>query len=111
MGIFSFMSKNGKGCFAAIGKDGLSYVVRKITASLRSFSYFKFTYASPDTISLPFLSQSLNLKRQCVNVHANLVCKKWHFICISHSIGRAFWGGSLLRCYVDGDLVSSARCR
>ncbi|XP_010474048.1 PREDICTED: BEACH domain-containing protein B-like [Camelina sativa] len=79
MGIFSFMSKNGKGCFAAIGKDGLSYV-------------------------------SLNLKRLCVNVHTNLVCKKWHFICVSHSIGRAFWGGSLLRCYVDGDLVSSERC-
>jgi hypothetical protein len=79
MGIFSFMSKNGKGCFAALGKDGLSYV-------------------------------SLNLKRQCVNVHTNLVCKKWHFICVSHSIGRAFWGGSLLRCYVNGDLVSSERC-
>ncbi|AAG28307.1 hypothetical protein [Arabidopsis thaliana] len=27
MGIFSFMSKNGKGCFAALGKDGLSYVI------------------------------------------------------------------------------------
>ncbi|KAL0689845.1 hypothetical protein Bca4012_089523 [Brassica carinata] len=25
-------------------------------------------------------------------------------------IGRAFWGGSLLRCYVDGELVSSERC-
>ncbi|KAH0942843.1 hypothetical protein HID58_002480 [Brassica napus] len=79
MGIFSFMSKNGKGCFAAVGNDGLSYV-------------------------------SLNLKRQCVNVHTNLVSKKWHFICVSHSIGRAFWGGSLLRCYVDGELVSSERC-
>ncbi|KAH0903489.1 hypothetical protein HID58_042992 [Brassica napus] len=79
MGIFSFMPKNGKGCFAAVGNDGLSYV-------------------------------SLNLKRQCVNVHTNLVSKKWHFICVSHSIGRAFWGGSLLRCYVDGELVSSERC-
>ncbi|CAN8244848.1 unnamed protein product [Cochlearia groenlandica] len=79
MGIFSFMSKNGKGCFAAIGNDGLAYV-------------------------------SLNLKRQCVNVQASLISKKWHFICVSHSIGRAFWGGSLLRCYVDGELVSSERC-
>lgn len=31
MGIFSFMSKNGKGCFAAVGNDGLSYVVRQMT--------------------------------------------------------------------------------
>lgn len=109
MGIFNFMSKNGKGCFAAIGKDGLSYVVRQITYFLRIFSFFKLL--TPLLIQFCLFFQSLNLKRQCVNVHANLVCKKWHFICVSHSIGRAFWGGSLLRCYVDGDLVSSERCR
>jgi len=110
MGIFSFMSKNGKGCFAALGKDGLSYVVRQITSFLSFFPLFKFRSPLLIQFSL-FFFQSLNLKRQCVNVHTNLVCKKWHFICVSHSIGRAFWGGSLLRCYVNGDLVSSERCR
>lgn len=44
-------------------------------------------------------------------MHVNLVRKKWHFLCITHTIGRAFSGGSLLRCYLDGDLVSSERCR
>ncbi|KAK4792509.1 hypothetical protein SAY86_022944 [Trapa natans] len=54
--------------------------------------------------------ESSNLKRQCAHLHLNLVRKKWHFLCITHSIGRAFSGGSLLRCYVDGNLVSSERC-
>ncbi|XP_031393123.1 BEACH domain-containing protein B isoform X2 [Punica granatum] len=54
--------------------------------------------------------ESSNLKRQCAQLHVNLVRKKWHFLCITHSIGRAFSGGSLLRCYVDGNLVSSERC-
>ncbi|KAH9690313.1 BEACH domain-containing protein B [Citrus sinensis] len=53
---------------------------------------------------------AVNLKRQCVQLPVNLIRKKWHFLCITHSIGRAFSGGSLLRCYVDGDLVSSERC-
>lgn len=55
--------------------------------------------------------QSLNLKRQCVQLDVAFVKNKWHFLCITHSIGRAFSGGSVLRCYVDGDLVSSERCR
>ncbi|XP_050124229.1 BEACH domain-containing protein B-like isoform X1 [Malus sylvestris] len=55
--------------------------------------------------------ESINLKRQSVQLQVNIVRKKWHFLCITHSIGRAFSGGSLLRCYVDGDLVSSERCR
>ncbi|GLU16070.1 hypothetical protein SLE2022_325200 [Rubroshorea leprosula] len=54
---------------------------------------------------------SINLKRQCVQMNVNLVKKRWHFLCITHSIGRPFSGGSLLRCYIDGDLVSSERCR
>ncbi|BFG19464.1 hypothetical protein CerSpe_057380 [Prunus speciosa] len=57
------------------------------------------------------LYESMNLKRQSVQLQVNIVRKKWHFLCITHSIGRAFSGGSLLRCYVDGDLVSSERCR
>ncbi|XP_059637635.1 BEACH domain-containing protein B [Cornus florida] len=55
--------------------------------------------------------ESINQKRQCVSLHVTLLRKKWHFLCITHSIGRAFSGGSLLRCYMDGFLVSSEKCR
>lgn len=55
--------------------------------------------------------ESINQKRQCVSMHVNIVRKKWHFVCLSHSIGRAFSGGSLLKCYVDGVLISSEKCR
>ncbi|QHN94309.1 BEACH domain-containing protein B [Arachis hypogaea] len=55
--------------------------------------------------------ESINLKKQRVDLNVNLVRSRWHFLCITHSIGRAFSGGSLLRCYIDGDLVSSERCR
>ncbi|XP_062026093.1 BEACH domain-containing protein B isoform X1 [Rosa rugosa] len=56
------------------------------------------------------LYESINLKRHSVQLQLKIVTKKWHLLCITHSIGRAFSGGSLLRCYVDGDLVSSERC-
>ncbi|XP_042494689.1 BEACH domain-containing protein B-like isoform X2 [Macadamia integrifolia] len=80
MGFFSFLTENGRGCFAALGRDKMVY-------------------------------ESINQKRQCVALHLNLVRKKWHFLCVTHSIGRAFSGGSILRCYLDGDLVSSEKCR
>ncbi|KAG6608127.1 BEACH domain-containing protein B, partial [Cucurbita argyrosperma subsp. sororia] len=90
MGLFSFLTENGRGCSAVLAKDKLIYEL---------------------TNNIPFPFQSINLKRQSVRLHVNIVRKKWHFLCITHSIGRAFSGGSLLRCYVDGDLVSSERCR
>ncbi|KAJ4963542.1 hypothetical protein NE237_023481 [Protea cynaroides] len=80
MGLFSFLTENGRGCFAVLGRDKMVY-------------------------------ESINQKRQCAALHLNLVRKKWHFLCITHSIGRAFSGGSSLRCYLDGDLVSSEKCR
>ncbi|KAK9165680.1 hypothetical protein Scep_000871 [Stephania cephalantha] len=80
MGLFSFLTENGRGCFSSIGKDRLLFV-------------------------------SIGQKRQGVSLHLNLVRKKWHFLCITHIIGRAFSGGSLLRCYIDGNLVSSEKCR
>ncbi|OMO50809.1 hypothetical protein CCACVL1_30251 [Corchorus capsularis] len=80
MGLFKFLTENGRGCFAEVAKDKLIY-------------------------------ESINLKRQSVQMHVNIVRKKWHFLCITHTIGRAFSGGSLVRCYVDGDLVSSEKCR
>ncbi|KAM7514487.1 hypothetical protein LguiA_004070 [Lonicera macranthoides] len=55
--------------------------------------------------------ESINQKRQSVSLPVNLLRKKWHFVCLTHSIGRAFSGGSQLRCYVDGVLVSSEKCR
>ncbi|XP_024170395.1 BEACH domain-containing protein B isoform X2 [Rosa chinensis] len=79
MGLFSFLTENGRGCMAALAKDKLLY-------------------------------ESINLKRHSVQLQLKIVTKKWHLLCITHSIGRAFSGGSLLRCYVDGDLVSSERC-
>nr|XP_011458851.1 PREDICTED: BEACH domain-containing protein lvsC isoform X3 [Fragaria vesca subsp. vesca] len=80
MGLFSFLTENGRGCMAALSKDKLLY-------------------------------ESINLKRHSVQLQLKVITKKWHFLCITHSIGRAFSGGSLLRCYVDGELVSSERCR
>ncbi|KAJ4967218.1 hypothetical protein NE237_019067 [Protea cynaroides] len=80
VGLFSFLTENGRGCFAVIGRDKLVY-------------------------------ESINLKRQCVSLHLSLVQKKWHFLCITHIVGRAFSGGSMLRCYLDGDLVSFEKCR
>lgn len=49
-------------------------------------------------------------KQQYVSFPLNLVGKKWHFLCVTHSIGRAFSGGSLVKCYLDGVLISSEKC-
>ncbi|KAG8369183.1 hypothetical protein BUALT_Bualt15G0124700 [Buddleja alternifolia] len=80
MGLFSFLTESGRGCYALLVKDRLIY-------------------------------ESINQKRQCVSMNFNLVRKKWHFICLVHSVGRAFSGGSQLKCYLDGVLVSSEKCR
>ncbi|KAF9610456.1 hypothetical protein IFM89_022420 [Coptis chinensis] len=80
MGLFSFLTENGRGCSAVLGKDKLVY-------------------------------ESINQKQQCVSLELRMDQKKWHFLCIAHSIGRAFSGGSLVRCYLDGALVSAEKCR
>ncbi|XP_061352489.1 BEACH domain-containing protein B, partial [Gastrolobium bilobum] len=80
MGLFSFLTENGRGSLAVLTREKLTF-------------------------------ESINLKKQRVDLRVNLVRRRWHFLCITHSIGRAFSGGSLLRCYLDGDLVSSERCR
>lgn len=67
-----------------------------------SFMFMTFTL---------FVLQSVNQKRQFVSLNVNLVRKKWHLLCLTHSIGRAFSGGSQVRCYVDGAFVSSEKCR
>ncbi|GFP89566.1 beach domain-containing protein lvsc [Phtheirospermum japonicum] len=80
MGLFSFLTENGRGCYAALLKDKLIY-------------------------------ESINQKQQCVSMNFNLVRKKWHFFCLVHSVGRTFSGGSQLKCYLDGVLVSTEKCR
>ncbi|KAA3476613.1 BEACH domain-containing protein B-like isoform X3 [Gossypium australe] len=90
MGLFKFFTENRRGFLAAVAKDKLIY---------KLLMYF----------SCP--SQSINLKQYSIQTHVNLVKRKWHFLCITHTIGRAFSGGSLFRCYLDGNLVSSERCR
>ncbi|KAJ3679372.1 hypothetical protein LUZ60_017383 [Juncus effusus] len=55
--------------------------------------------------------ESINQKRQCVLLPLGLNAKQWHFVSITHSIGRAFSSGSQLRVYLDGNLISSEKCR
>ncbi|XP_074587028.1 uncharacterized protein LOC141842936 [Curcuma longa] len=55
--------------------------------------------------------KSNSQKRQSILLPINLIPRKWHFLCITHSIGRAFSGGSQLRCYIDGNLLSYEKCR
>lgn len=57
------------------------------------------------------LWQSINKKHQCVLLQLKLPPKEWKFLSVTHTIGRAFSGGSQLRCYVDGELVSCEKCR
>ncbi|TKW23149.1 hypothetical protein SEVIR_4G274600v4 [Setaria viridis] len=54
--------------------------------------------------------ESINQKHQCVLLPLKLPPKEWKFLSVTHTIGRAFSGGSQLRCYVDGELVSSEKC-
>ncbi|XP_040380752.1 BEACH domain-containing protein B-like isoform X2 [Oryza brachyantha] len=54
--------------------------------------------------------ESMNQKRECVLLPLKLPPKEWKFLSVTHTIGRAFSGGSHLRCYVDGNLVSSEKC-
>ncbi|CAL4966889.1 unnamed protein product [Urochloa decumbens] len=54
--------------------------------------------------------ESISQKHQCVLFPLKLPPKEWKFLSVTHTIGRAFSGGSQLRCYVDGELVSSEKC-
>ncbi|KAG8069818.1 hypothetical protein GUJ93_ZPchr0006g46210 [Zizania palustris] len=55
--------------------------------------------------------ESISQKHQCVLLPLSLPTKEWKFVSVTHTIGRAFSAGSLLRCYVDGDLISTEKCR
>ncbi|XP_062179129.1 BEACH domain-containing protein B-like [Phragmites australis] len=54
--------------------------------------------------------ESINQKHQCVLLPLKIPPKEWRFLSVTHTIGRAFSGGSQLRCYIDGELVSSEKC-
>ncbi|KAL9252927.1 BEACH domain-containing protein [Drosera capensis] len=80
MGLFIFLTDNGKGSVVHLAKGRLIY-------------------------------ECINQKQQCLSLQVNLVRRRWHFLCVTHNSGKAFSGGSLFRCYVDGALVSSEKCR
>jgi hypothetical protein len=63
------------------------------------------------SLVLTFFWQSINKKQQCVLLQLKLPPKEWKFLSVTHTLGRAFSGGSQLRCYIDGELVSSEKCR
>ncbi|XP_078448149.1 binding protein [Wolffia australiana] len=53
----------------------------------------------------------INQKKQSISLPLTLLSKSWHFLCITHNTGRTFSGGSIVKCYIDGILLSSERCR
>ncbi|KAH9329817.1 hypothetical protein KI387_001925, partial [Taxus chinensis] len=55
--------------------------------------------------------ETVTVKRQAVSVHSKLSPKRWYFLCITHSTGRAFSGGHTIRYYVDAALVGSEKVR
>lgn len=55
--------------------------------------------------------ETMTTKRQAVSLRSKLSSKQWYFLCISHSTGRTFSGGNILRCYVDAVLVGSEKLR
>ncbi|WVZ77789.1 hypothetical protein U9M48_025613 [Paspalum notatum var. saurae] len=55
--------------------------------------------------------ESVSPKHQCVLLSLGLPTKQWKFLCVTHTIGRTFSGGSQLKCYVDGEITSSQKCR
>lgn len=119
MGLFSFLTENGRGCFSLISRDKLIYEVicRLICGICILHAYFMkllplhINRLTCNCFLFPGQLQCVNHKRHAASLHVNLVKKKWHYLCITHSIGRAFSGGSLLKCYLDGNIVSSEKCR
>lgn len=114
MGLFCFLTETGRGCYAVLAKGKLIYEVKFIWL-LKILLYIYICITAINFMEIhevhSVILQSINQKRQSVSLPVNLLRKKWHLVCLTHSIGRAFSGGSQLRCYVDGVLVSSEKCR
>eukprot|EP01018_Ginkgo_biloba_P014188 Gb_28819 [translate_table: standard] len=55
--------------------------------------------------------ETMSQKRQAVSLRTKLASKRWYFLCITHSSGRAFSGGNTLRYYVDAALVGGEKLR
>ncbi|KAL6873753.1 hypothetical protein ACP4OV_013835 [Aristida adscensionis] len=54
--------------------------------------------------------ESINQKHQCALLPLKIPRKEWQFLSVTHTLGRAFSGGSQLRCYINGELVASEKC-
>ncbi|XP_024540202.1 BEACH domain-containing protein B isoform X1 [Selaginella moellendorffii] len=82
MSLFSFLTGDGKGCAAFISADKFFIEV-----------------------------DCANHKKQATSMSIRLESKKWHFICVTHTTGRALSTGSLCKIFVDGKLSSSEKLR
>ncbi|KAL3684694.1 hypothetical protein R1sor_002716 [Riccia sorocarpa] len=80
VGLFSFLSENGKGCTALLHEDHLIF-------------------------------ECTSNKRQTISVGLKLHQRRWHFLCITHSTGRALTGGNTLNVFLDGAQVASEKFR
>ncbi|KAL2652898.1 hypothetical protein R1flu_021026 [Riccia fluitans] len=80
VGLFSFLSENGKGCTALLHEDHLIF-------------------------------ECTSNKRQTISVGLKLQLRRWHFLCITHSTGRALTGGNTLNVFLDGAPVASEKFR
>lgn len=55
--------------------------------------------------------ESISSKRQTISMTVGLQVKRWYFICITHSTGRALAGGNSLKVFLDGELKTSEKLR
>ncbi|KAH7332120.1 hypothetical protein KP509_20G069100 [Ceratopteris richardii] len=55
--------------------------------------------------------QVLGQKAETACLNATLQPKRWYHLSISHSVGRALTGGSVLKVYIDGTLVITEKLR
>ncbi|KAL0322863.1 UNVERIFIED_CONTAM: BEACH domain-containing protein B, partial [Sesamum angustifolium] len=111
IGGHSISGKDIRKIFALLRSENMGLQQRSSSLLLTSMLTMLNEKGPTAFFDLNGIDSSINQKRQCVSMNLNLVRKKWHFFCLVHSVGRAFSGGSQLRCYLDGILVSSEKCR
>ncbi|WVZ78912.1 hypothetical protein U9M48_026555 [Paspalum notatum var. saurae] len=123
LGAHSICGKDIRKIFALLRREKIGAKQKHTSLLLTSLShmlkekgpeaFFEFSgHDSGIEIKSPFLwpYRSINQKHQCVLLPLKLPPKEWRFLSVTHTIGRAFSGGSQLRCYVDGELQSYEKC-
>lgn len=55
--------------------------------------------------------ESISNKRQIGSMTVGLQLKRWYFVCITHSTGRALAGGNSLKVFINGELKASEKLR